>query len=594
MSMTRPVLSLREAKLGFGGKPLFEGISVSLSEGQKVCLVGRNGSGKSTLLKCLSGLIDLDSGEKFVQPGTTVKYLAQDVLLPPDKTVLEFVMAPGVEEFMAESILGRLGLKGDCLMASLSGGERRRVALAQVLSTESDVLVLDEPTNHLDLPTIEWLEDFLNQYKGALVTISHDRTFLERVSTSTWWLDRGKLHTHNKGFSDYDTWSEQLLEEEEKHLDRLNVKLKQETEWLHRGVTARRKRNQGRLRKLHALRGQKKESIAGQVSKVKLEAVEGNFGSKMVVEANEITKSFGDRSIIKSFSTRIMKGDRIGIIGPNGAGKTTLLKLLMGKLEPDSGCVKLGTTVQLIYFDQMREALRPKDTLWDTLCPEGGDHVSVQGKPRHVASYLKDFLFQERQIRGQVSILSGGEKNRLMLAKALSQTGNLLVLDEPTNDLDMDTLDLLVDLLSDYEGTLVLVSHDRDFLDKLTTSIIAVEGDGTVHEYVGGYADYLRQRRKSAELMVPKKEIGQQKPVVSQEKTRFSYNQKRELEQLPSMIEKLGQEISIIEAKMANPSFYENHPQDFLRLTDELSQKRHQLDQAENRWLELEELRSPS
>jgi len=591
MSMTRPVLSLREAKLGFGGKPLFEGISVSLSEGQKVCLVGRNGSGKSTLLKCLSGLIDVDSGEKFLQPGTTVKYLAQDVLLPPDKTVLKFVMASGAEEFMAESILGRLGLKGDRLMASLSGGERRRVALAQVLSTESDVLVLDEPTNHLDLPTIEWLEDFLNQYKGALVTISHDRTFLERVSTSTWWLDRGKLHTHNKGFGDYDTWSEQLLEEEEKHLDRLNVKLKQETEWLHRGVTARRKRNQGRLRRLHDLRGQKKESIAGQVSKVKLEAVEGNFGSKMVVEANEITKSFGDRPIIKSFSTRVMKGDRIGIIGPNGAGKTTLLKLLMGKLEPDSGCVKLGTTVQLIYFDQMRETLRPKDTLWETLCPEGGDHVSVQGKPRHVASYLKDFLFQERQIRGQVSILSGGEKNRLMLAKALSQTGNLLVLDEPTNDLDMDTLDLLVDLLSDYEGTLVLVSHDRDFLDKLTTSIIAVEGDGVVSEYVGGYADYLRQRRKSAELTAPKKATDQQKSTVSQEKTRFSYNQKRELEQLPSMIEKLGQEISIIEAKMADPSFYENHPQDFLRLTDELSQKRHQLDQAENRWLELEEIR---
>jgi ATP-binding cassette subfamily F protein uup len=593
-SMTTPILSLRDVSLTFGGKPLFEGISLSLCIGDKVCLVGRNGSGKSTLLKCLSGLFDVDKGERFAQPGTVIKYLAQDVVLPLNRTVLEFVMEPGAEQFMAESILGKLGVPGDRLMDGLSGGERRRVALAQVLAVDSDVLILDEPTNHLDLPTIEWLEDYLNQYRGALIVISHDRTFLENVSTSTWWLDRGRVHQQAKGFRDYDTWSEQILDDEERQFERLNARLRLENEWLHRGVTARRKRNQGRLRRLHALRGEKRESLSNQVGKVKLEAVEGGFGSKMVCEVHNIVKSFGDRSIIKSFTTRIIKGERIGIIGPNGAGKTTLLKLLVGKLEPDSGAVKIGTNIQLIYFDQMRETLRQDDTLWQTLCPDGGDQVMVQGKPRHVVSYLKDFLFNEKQIRGQVSILSGGEKNRLVLAKSLAQTGNLLVLDEPTNDLDMDTLDLLVDLLSDYEGTLLLVSHDRDFLDKLTTSIIAVEGNGIVSEYVGGYADYLRQRPKPVED-TPRKQISTaQKQTAPQPKIRFSYNQKRELEQLPEVMDKLSKEISVIETKLADPSFYEKHPQDFLKLTSDLEAKRHQLDNAELRWLELEELQGES
>lgn len=569
---------------------MFEGISLSLNTGNKVCLVGRNGCGKSTLLKCLSGLFDVDKGQRFVQPGMVIKYLAQDVVLPPEKTVFEFVMEAGAEPFMAESILGKLGVPSDRLMDSLSGGERRRVALAQVLAVDSDVLILDEPTNHLDLPTIEWLEDYLNQYRGALVVISHDRTFLESVSTSTWWLDRGKLHPHNKGFKDYDAWSEQIMEDEERQLERLDAKLRLENEWLHRGVTARRKRNQGRLRRLHALRGEKRESLSNQVGKVKLETIEGGFGSKMVCEVDKVSKSFSGRPIIKSFTTRIIKGERIGIIGPNGAGKTTLLKLLVGKLEPDSGTVKMGANIHLIYFDQMRETLRQKDTLWQTLCPDGGDQVLVQGKPRHVASYLKDFLFNEKQIRGQVSILSGGEKNRLVLAKALAQSGNLLVLDEPTNDLDMDTLDLLVDLLNDYEGTLLLVSHDRDFLDKLTTSIIAVEGNGVVNEYVGGYADYIRQRP----AIVSESTSLKPAPVreASSSKTRLSYNQKRELDQLPGLMEKLSKEINVIETKLADPSFYEKHPQDFLKFTNDLAEKRQQLDKAEIRWLELEELQS--
>jgi ATP-binding cassette subfamily F protein uup len=590
--MTTPILSLRDMSLSFGGKPLFEGISVSLSKGDKVCLVGRNGCGKSTLLKCLSGFFDIDKGERFSQPGIIIKYLAQDVALPSDKTVFEFVMQPGAEAFMAESILGKLGVSGDRLMGSLSGGERRRVALAQVLAVESDILILDEPTNHLDLPAIEWLETYLNQYKGGLVVISHDRTFLENISKSIWWLDRGKLHFHSKGFKDYDAWSERILEDEERQLERLESRLRLENEWLHRGVTARRKRNQGRLRRLYELRGEKKEHLSGQIGKAKLGGVEGDFGSKMVCEVDKISKSFGNLQIIKSFTTRIIKGERIGIIGPNGAGKTTLLKLFIGKLQPDSGTVKIGTNIHLIYFDQMRETLKPTDTVWQTLCPQGGDQVMVQGKPRHVVSYLKDFLFNERQVRGQVSILSGGEKNRLALAKALAQTGNLLVLDEPTNDLDMDTLDLLVDFLSDYDGTLLLVSHDRDFLDKLTTSIIVIEENGFVNEYVGGYSDYIRQKPEAILEAAVKKVSFTPKNSTPSTKTRLSYNQKRELEQLPAVINSLSEDINIIETKLADSSFYEKHLQDFLKLTTQLAEKRQQLDQAELRWLELEELKT--
>ncbi len=585
--MSTPILSLRDATLSFGGKPLFEGLSVNVCPGDKICLVGRNGSGKSTLLKCLSGIIEIDKGERFVQPGITIKYLAQDVDLPAKNTILAFVMQDAPEQFMAEAILDRLSLNPDRLMDSLSGGERRRVALAQTLATDADVLILDEPTNHLDLPTIEWLEDYLKQFKGGLITISHDRIFLEKVSTSTWWLDRGQLRIHQKGFNDYDTWSEQILHDEERQMERLNTKLRLENDWLHYGVTARRKRNQGRLRQLYALRQERRERQSNQVGKVKLEGVEGNWGSKLAIEADQISKSFDGRTIIKSFTTRILRGERIGILGPNGAGKTTLVKMLVGKLTPDTGSVKMGANTELIYFDQMRETLKPTDTMWEAMCPQGGDQVFVQGKPRHVVAYLKDFLFNEKQVRGQVSILSGGEKNRLALAKALAQPGNLLVLDEPTNDLDMDTLDLLIDLLSDYQGTLLVVSHDRDFLDKLTTSIIAVEGNGTAVEYVGGYADYLRQRPAVTTSVIKKTEPMKESPKT---KNRLSYNQQRELNQLPGLIEKLGQEINHIETKLADPNFYEKHQQDFVRFTGELEQKRHQLDQAETRWLELEEL----
>ncbi|MCX7337832.1 MAG: ATP-binding cassette domain-containing protein [Alphaproteobacteria bacterium] len=589
--MAIPILSLRDAKISFGGAPLFENLSVTLCDRDKICLVGRNGSGKSTLLKALAEIQDLDKGSRFVQPGKTVKYLAQDAALPAHETILEFVTAGstdphGSDHYLAESILDKLSLDPNRLIQNLSGGERRRLALAEALAISPDVLLLDEPTNHLDLPTIEWLEEYLGKFRGAYVIISHDRSFLVNTSTSTLWLDRGKLNEHNQGFAQFDTWSEQVFEEEERHLQRLNTKLRQENEWLHRGVTARRKRNQGRLRLLHGLRAQKRDVQQNAIKTIVLQSMDGGWGSKLVVEAHQISKSFGAKKAVNSFSTRILQGERIGIIGPNGAGKTTLVKMLIGQLSPDQGSVTMGANIDFIYFDQMRESLDPTTTLWKTMCPHGGDQVSVQGQSRHVFGYLKDFLFTDNQINGRVGILSGGEKNRLALAKALAQPGNLLVLDEPTNDLDMDTLDLLVETLGDFKGTLLIVSHDRDFLDKLTTSIIAVEGDGLVNEYVGGYQDYIRQRNVKVEQLSfgkPAVVSGAKKP-----KTRLSYHQKRTLELAPQKIAVLEEDIKQIESKLSDPAFYLNFPDDFTALTATLGQKRHDLDQIETAWLELE------
>ena len=587
-----PLISLRDISLTFGGKPLFEGLFNNISKGDKTCLVGRNGCGKSTFLKIICGQIDVDHGERFVQPGTRFSYLPQDVWLEPDQTPKQFVMQTGCEAFEADEILDLLKMDRDRLMDGFSGGERRRVALARALVGKPDVLLLDEPTNHLDLPTIEWLEAFLNGHAGALLTISHDRTFLERVSNSCLWLDRGLLHRHNQGFKDFDSWSAHLIAEEEKHISKMNTKLKEELHWLHRGVTARRKRNQGRLRELNVLREQKRAILSGQVGKLKMGGADTQGGSRMVIEASSISKTLGDKPLIQDFSTRILRGDRIGIIGPNGAGKTTLIRLLAGVLSPDTGSVRLGKTVDLIYFDQLRDTLKPNETLWHNLCDTGGDHVTVQGQPRHVMAYLKDFLFEEKQVRSPVSILSGGEKNRLALAKALTRPGNVLILDEPTNDLDMDTLDLLIEMLSDYTGTLLIVSHDRDFLDKLTTSIIGMAGDGVIHECVGGYQDYLRQYPVQNEGgkkpdAIPKENAERPKPA-----RRFTYNEKREYEILPGKMDQLMRKISDAEVRLEDPTFYTNHPQEFLTVSQDLTRSKEELSQAENRWLELDELMS--
>ncbi|MBM3468811.1 MAG: ABC-F family ATP-binding cassette domain-containing protein [Alphaproteobacteria bacterium] len=586
-----PLISLRNISISFGGKPLYEKLFNIISQGDKTCLVGRNGSGKSTFLKIIAGQVDFDQGERFVQPGIRISYLPQDVWLNPTQTAKEFVMESGCASFEAEAILDRLKMNENRIMEGFSGGESRRVALARALVGEPDILLLDEPTNHLDLPTIEWLEEFLRYHNGAMLTISHDRTFLEKVSNSCLWLERGILHHHNKGFVDFENWTDQILQEEEKRLSKTNTKLKQEVEWLHRGVTARRRRNQGRLRKLHKLREEKRALLSMQAGKIKLNKPETSEGSKLVIEALSISKIMGPKPLINNFSTRILRGDRIGIMGPNGTGKTTLIKMLAGILPPDQGKVTLGASVNLIYYDQTRTNLKLNETLWDNLCETGGDQVTLQGQTKHVMAYLKDFLFEEKQVRSPVSVLSGGEKNRLALAKALTQPGNLLILDEPTNDLDMDTLDLLIEMLSDYTGTLIIVSHDRDFLDKLTTSIIGLEGDGVVRECVGGYQDYIRQYPQQKPTDRTFKE-GAKKPESEQKSShrRLSYKEKREYDLLPERMNQLMQQISAAEARLEDPQFYQNHPQEFMRVTQELTSAKEELNQAESRWLELDEL----
>lgn len=585
-----PLISLRDISLSFGGKPLFEGLFTNIGKGDKTCLVGRNGSGKSTFLKVICGQIDFDQGERFVQPGTRISYLPQDVWLEPSQTPKQFVMQSGCFAFEAEEILDLLKMDGDRLMDGFSGGERRRVALARALVGEPDVLLLDEPTNHLDLPAIEWLEEHLHHHTGALLTISHDRTFLERVSSSCLWLDRGVLHRHNQGFKNFEVWADHLLAEEEKTLSKMNTKLKQEMEWLHRGVTARRKRNQGRLRQLHKLREEKRAFLSGQIGKLKMTGADAEGGSKLVIEAKSISKTLGDKPLVQNFSTRILRGDRIGIIGPNGTGKTTLIRMLAGVLPPDTGTVRLGSNIDLIYFDQMRDTLNPNETLWQNLCETGGDHVIVQGQPRHVMAYLKDFLFEEKQVRSPVGILSGGEKNRLALAKALTRPGNVLILDEPTNDLDMETLDLLVEMVSDFAGTLIIVSHDRDFLDKLTTSIIALEGDGLIRECVGGYQDYVRQfppQQDTAKAIKPASKESVERPKSPR---KITYNEKREYDLLPSRMDELMKEIAQSETRLEDPAFYQSHPQEFMKVTERLNKAKEELAHAETRWLELDEV----
>jgi len=593
-----PIMTLRGGRIGFGGDPLFQNAELRLGRGDRVCLVGRNGSGKTTLMKALAGLIELDDGELFIQPGIRPAYLPQEPIFDSAATVIEHVGADGHAAHLVESALSEVKLDGDRPMAELSGGEVRRASLARALVGAPDILFLDEPTNHLDLAAIEWLERLLVARKGALLLVSHDRTFLERVSNRTYWLDRRRIRYRGQGFEGFDAWSEEVLAEEARAAEKLDSKLADEARWLLRGVTARRRRNQGRLRKLEDMRERRAALIGGR-AKLRLKIDEGEIKSKLVIEAKTIAKSFGENetanTIVDSFSTRILRGDRIGIIGPNGAGKTTLLRLLTGELAPDSGKVSIAKHLNRAYFDQNRETLDRKKTLWETLCPGGGDQVFVHGKPRHVRAYLKDFLFDPKSADSPVGSLSGGERNRLLLSKILATPSELLVLDEPTNDLDMDTLDLLQDVLADYAGTLILVSHDRDFLDRIVTSTIALEGDGEAREYPGGYADYLKQRKtqKPRRRAAPKTAgpaTAPQPSRAAKSRNRLTYKDQRELDLLPDGIAGLETEIAALETELGDNTLFERDRAAFDAAVARLEAARAELETAETRWLELEEL----
>ena len=494
--MAPPLLFLKEIALTFGGTPLLESADLSISAGERLCLVGRNGSGKSTLLKIAAGLVEPDHGERFVQPGTTIRYLPQEPDLSGYPTTLAYVEAgltSGDENYRALYLLEALGLNGTEDPAKLSGGEARRAALARVLAPEPDVLMLDEPTNHLDLPAIEWLEAELASLKSSLVLISHDRRFLSNLSRATLWLDRGVTRRLDQGFAAFEDWRDTIFEEEERERHKLDRQIVREEHWVRYGVTARRKRNVRRMGELANLR-QKRRDNRAVTGDVKLVAAEADTSGAMVIEAKKISKSYGERAIVSELSLRILRGDRLGIVGANGTGKTTLINLLTGKLPPDAGHVRLGVNLAMVTLEQKRDSLDPNATLAETLTGGSGDKVVVNGEPRHVVSYMKDFLFPPEQARTPVSVLSGGERARLLLAVALASPSNLLVLDEPTNDLDLETLDLLEDMLGDYAGTLLVVSHDRDFLDRVATAVLVSEGKGRWLEYAGGYSDMVRQR----------------------------------------------------------------------------------------------------
>jgi ATP-binding cassette subfamily F protein uup len=598
--MAPPLIQMKDIALTFGGTPLLGGVELSVSAGERVCLIGRNGSGKSTLLKIAAGLIEPDRGERFVQPGATIRYLPQEPDFADHRTTLSYVEAglgPGDDAYQARYLLEQLGLTGEEDPSRLSGGEARRAALARVLAPSPDILLLDEPTNHLDLTTIEWLEDELSGRRSALVLISHDRRFLSNLSKVTVWLDRGQARRIERGFAGFEEWRDEVLAEEERNQHKLDRKIVAEEHWLRYGVSGRRKRNVKRLANLHDLRAQRRD-YRGATGKAALTAAASEKSGTLVIEAISVSKSYGERPVVSDFSTRIQRGDRIGIVGPNGAGKTTLISLLTGALAPDSGKIKLGANLEMATLDQHRESLDPRWTLSEALTGGRGDHVMVGGKPRHVVSYMKDFLFAQEQARTPLEVLSGGERGRLMLARALAKPSNLLVLDEPTNDLDLETLDVLEEMLGDYEGTVVLISHDRDFLDRVVTSVIVPEGNGRWIEYAGGYSDMLAQRgadlrREAPVVRESAKEAKEPRPAAAAPaaKRRLSFNEKHALETLPKTMAKLQQEIATLQQKLADPALYARDRKAFDAASAALVKAQGEMQAAEEKWLELEILR---
>jgi ATP-binding cassette subfamily F protein uup len=603
--MAPPLLLLQNVCLSFGGKRLLDNAELGLGWGDRLCLVGRNGSGKSTLLKIAAGLVEVDSGSRFLQPDATIQYLPQEPNLDGYSDVLSFASAglgPAADPHRALYALERLGLSGHEDPATLSGGEARRAALARVLAPEPDILLLDEPTNHLDLPAIEWLESELASFRGALVLISHDRRFLTRLSQATIWLDRGQTRRLERGFADFESWRDEWLEQEERDGHKLSRRIAMEEDWIRYGVTARRKRNRGRLERLESMRARRARQT-GPLEQAKMKVSEGSASGALVIEAEKITKFFGDRPIVQEFSIRIKRGDRVGIVGPNGAGKTTLVTLLTGQLSSDSGTLRLGANLEIAWLDQRRAGFDPLMSVQDLLAG-GADQVMIDGRPKHVIGYMRDFLFGPEQARTPLGKLSGGERGRLALAQALALPSNLIVLDEPTNDLDLETLDLLQDMLGDYQGTVIVVSHDRDFLDRVTTSIIVAEKGGHWQEYAGGYSDMVAQRgfgvggSSPAPMLLGKRAAPQRsaQPPTRQRmapnaKRRLSFKDKHALETLPARIEALRVEKAALQQKLADPALYERDAIGFADASRAFMTANLALAEAEDRWLELEILR---
>ena len=590
--MKTPILSLRSVSLSIGGKMIFEDGDVSVLRGDRIGLVGRNGTGKTTCLRLLTGRIEPDSGECTKQAGLRIGYLEQDVSRESKKSVYQFV-ADGFENATDEyipsriaSTLDSLKLSSERLIGQLSGGEARRAALARAILLNPDLLLLDEPTNHLDVGTIEWFEGWLLSFKGAVIVVSHDRALLRRITDRTIWLYGGEIKVHDGGFDSFEIWSEKIKVSEAESARKRRRKLSEEEKWLSRGVTARRKRNQGRLRKLKTLRVERREAREQGMYGVLGPAV-SEQGGGIALEAKDISMQYAGQHIVREFSIRIRRRDRIAITGPNGAGKTTLLRLLVGDLAPQSGTVTLGPKTLPLYFDQHRELVNPQNTLWESMCPQGGDTVEVGGKSQHVVGYLRKFLFPEAQLRKPVASLSGGERSRLLLAKIFAGTGNLFGLDEPTNDLDMETLELLQEVIGDYQGTVLFVSHDREFIDRVATSVLAVDGSGSVTEYIGGYGDYLRLRPSPKRPIAKKR--GAKTKELTKSRTSLSYKETRELEKLPAEINDLNQKFKELGKVLSDPTLYKRDRPLFEKITDEATFVEEKIRQSESRWVELEE-----
>jgi ATP-binding cassette subfamily F protein uup len=597
-----PLLQLKDISLTFGGTPLLTGVELAVATGERVCLVGRNGSGKSTLFKIAAGLIEPDRGTRFVQPGATIRYLQQEPDFAGHATTLAYVesgLAPGDDRHQAHYLLEQLGLSGDEDPTQLSGGEARRVALARVLAPSPDILLLDEPTNHLDLPTIEWLEKELSTRRCAMLLISHDRRFLATMSRVTVWLDRGQIRRLDRGFADFEQWRDEVLAEEERDQHKLDRKIVAEEHWLRYGVTARRKRNVKRLGDLQTLRAVRRDFRAAG-GKATIAAAEAEKSGALVINAEHISKAYEARPIVENFSTRVQRGDRIGIVGPNGSGKTTLINLLTGATAPDSGVIKLGANLAVATLDQKRESLDPTMSAAAVVTGGTGDTVMIGERARHVVGYLKDFLFAPEQLRTPVGSLSGGERGRLMLARALAKSSNLLVLDEPTNDLDLETLDVLEEMLSDYAGTVLLISHDRDFLDRLVNAVIVPEGGGRWIEYAGGYSDMLTQRgedlRRESVKEAPAKTASRQTetslaPAAPMARRKLSFKDKHALETLPKTIASLQTKIAALQKHLDDPGLYAKDRKAFDDTMAALGAAQTALADGEEQWLALEIMR---